>query len=197
MYLLAIGPYELDTATVALIAAILALIGVVLNATWLEARRRRIEIETEKKALREALYSEIGWTLTQIIPLMHGWEWDEFKKLLSNFMSFDVYDTARKSPALFYQLHDAREIDIVYRLLRNLTDRVEEETKESGKDEFDKVIKRRLKELVAFLDVDMLKNATIRKRNVEKYMEMDKSEQLFEELAQGPWLVYVGDKLEK
>lgn len=70
MYLLAIGSYEIDTATVALIAAILALIGVVLNATWLETRRRRIELETQKKALRTALYSEIGWTLTKIAPIL-------------------------------------------------------------------------------------------------------------------------------
>lgn len=56
MYHLTIGQVSIDALTAAFIAAFLAVAVYVSNETY-----RR---ETEKKALREALYSEIGWTLS-------------------------------------------------------------------------------------------------------------------------------------
>ncbi len=72
MYHLTIGQVSIDPTT--LITAILALAASVilafLGATIIETMRQNSISETEKRALRKALYSEIGWTLTNMTPIL-------------------------------------------------------------------------------------------------------------------------------
>jgi hypothetical protein len=132
MYLFAIGQYEIDPVAATLWTAVFVLIGQlvvnVLNATYLESKRQDRIHDKEKKALREAVYSEIAWMLKEIgrtieasyeLPegdvLTFYRSWDEFKSAVFSRFKSHVYDAARQNPALFYQLEDAFGIESFYR----------------------------------------------------------------------------------
>lgn len=153
-FLLNIGGYEIDSATAALITALVALITTlavsVLNATYLEKKRQKVDLDfeavkqqvqlnyetsrrreqlkTEKDALRDALYTEIIWKIREIGISLGGRfgllnHADDRKKLeeaLSSFKTCPVYDSALKTPTLFYQIDDARGIAHFYRNIRAL-----------------------------------------------------------------------------
>ena len=110
-----------DVVSATLVAAIIALVGTlvitVLNATWLETRRQLLKREIEKKALRDALYSEIAWTVSALADLITTptrVDWRDFSERASSLMNLDVYGYTRKEPTLFYQLNDAHPIELFY-----------------------------------------------------------------------------------
>jgi hypothetical protein len=173
MYLLSIDPI---TAT--LITAVIALTGsfvvTILNATILESRRQNRIRETEKKALREALYREIFFTLvgicTSINTVISGkpTSWIVLKKGLPMLLSLEVYHYTRKNPTLFYQLPDAFQIDLFYRrvstFLTEIDSEVEEEEEGEGHSEqilsfMKDTVKSSLVRGIAGLKKDMLLQA--------------------------------------
>ena len=96
-------------------------------------KSRSISHQKEKE-LREALYSELGYTyitfVKKIIPFeiavdiltwleTHEERFAEVVDTLDSIMEtgFDVYKYTRKDPVLFYQLQDAFALDDVYRTL--------------------------------------------------------------------------------
>lgn len=137
MYLFTIGPFSIDESTATLIGAIIALaaslIVAFLGATYLETRRQNSKHETEKKALRDALYNEIGWTVRAIVNIItihereptfefqkrYFWAtWEEFRTALSEDTCTEVYDYTREHPVLFYELKDAQNIEFFYREIK-------------------------------------------------------------------------------
>ncbi|MGZ4852675.1 MAG: hypothetical protein ACXV3D_05745 [Halobacteriota archaeon] len=126
MFLIAIDP--VITTLIAVVLTLIASLLLNFAAAFLDARRQRIKNAAEKKALRDALYTEIAWTaklvarrLRAMVNLIEaGQPWDETKKLLPAQMSFEVYHYTREQPALFYQLHDAKAIENFYRVVNGI-----------------------------------------------------------------------------
>jgi hypothetical protein len=134
-----------DPTTATLFVAVLALSGTlivtILDATVLETRRRY----AEKTALTNALYNEIGWTFMNLIDIAVGLEitvaqlnrtpatWATLKHDVTSILCFDVYNSTRTQPTLFYQLPDAQGIENSYRIMLTLIKRVEDEEKANGK----------------------------------------------------------------
>lgn len=143
-FFLNIGGYEIDSATVALITALIAVVATLavnaLNATYFERKRQSVQIrfiktfeaerqdvqlEVEKRALRQALYTEIFWRLRALRYSLSGDvlnfdDREKVKERLSAVMHFPVYDSALDTPALFYQLDDAIQIQRCYATLSRL-----------------------------------------------------------------------------
>ena len=98
----------------------------VLNSTILESRRQKEIRETEKTALREALYSEIIWKLIEIGQssrygdLSLADNKSQLERALSSFKTCPVYDSAVNKPVIFYQIDDARGIEFFYRTILQL-----------------------------------------------------------------------------
>jgi hypothetical protein len=113
---------QIDTVTVALVVAIITLIGTlvvtILNATWLETRRQLIKRKIEKNALHDALYSEIAWTVSALADMITNPTrvslWSTFLDRASSLMNLDAYNYTRREPTLFYQLDDAHRIELFY-----------------------------------------------------------------------------------
>ncbi len=118
-----VSQISIDVVTVTLVVAIITLAGTlvvtILNATWLETRRQLIKRKIEKKALHDALYSEMAWTvsaLTAVVtrPTGISYDWNLLKAAVSSLMNLDVYKYTRKEPTLFYELNDAHPIELFY-----------------------------------------------------------------------------------
>ncbi len=145
MVVLTTFPLSIDPITVTLFTAVLALIGslivTMLNATVLEKSRQNIALEKaatlekkrqratreiEKKALREALYSEIIAKLREagqsaaIGDLSRANDRVALERALSSFKTCPVYKSAITKPEFFYQLDDARGIEYFYQTLFEL-----------------------------------------------------------------------------
>jgi hypothetical protein len=208
MYLLAIGPYEIDTATVALIAAISALTSVVLNATILETGRQNRIREIEKTALREALYSEIGWTVRALslwIPVPSGSvpvgiTCKELAAKLGKSVSLEVYHHTRTQPAIFYQLADAYNIESFYRVVTNTLANIdvqgEKLTEKDHRERIDQFLRHDLRNrlLIAVnsLDIEKLEGLTIGRMapvfgGGTKLEQYRRAARLMEKLSRKPW----------
>jgi hypothetical protein len=208
MYLLAIGPYEIDTATVALIAAISALTSVVLNATILETGRQNRIREIEKTALREALYSEIGWTVRALslwIPVPSGSvpvgiTCKELAAKLGKSVSLEVYHHTRTQPAIFYQLADAYNIESFYRVVTNTLANIdvqgEKLTEKDHRERIDQFLRHDLRNrlLIAVnsLDIEKLEGLTIGRMEPvfgggTKLEQYRRAARLMEKLSRKPW----------
>ncbi len=125
-----------------IVAAIIALIGLLANGMYFEPKRARedrknewdrlreerefqrqkqeTEKENRKKELRDALYSEMAnvyCMIKKIIDSSKNSKWLD-KQSIDQAACFDVYESTRRNPVIFYQLEDAQEIDRVYRELQ-------------------------------------------------------------------------------
>lgn len=135
---------QIDAQTITFFGPILALAGSILvaflGATLLETRRQKRIRETEKEALRNALYNEIGWTVRVIILAIVAQDrptseqtvkkffwtnWDELKTRVSEDVSTDVYDYTRTNPNRFYELEDAYAIEAFYRAIQELLKQID------------------------------------------------------------------------
>jgi len=217
MLLLAIGPYEIDAVTATLITVILTLIGWlvinILNATILETRRQNRIREIEKTALREALYSEIGWTVRALsfwIPVPSGsvpvgMTCKELAAKLGKSVSLEVYHYTRTQPAIFYQLADAYNIESFYRVVTNMLANIDEQgeklTENNHPERIDQFLRHDLRNIlliaVKSLDIKKLEDLTIGRMEPVfgggTKLEQTKLEQyrmaarLMEKLSRKPW----------
>ena len=116
---------SVDTALIVAMASVtVTIILALLNATIFETRRQLRKLETEKTALREALYSEIGSTVRifticiETPPLTYMHELKTLNERMSSAVSSETYRYTRENPVLFYQLHDAGGIESFYQIVR-------------------------------------------------------------------------------
>jgi hypothetical protein len=185
-----------DAVTATLVVAIITLAGTlvvtILNATWLETRRQLIKRKIEKKALRDALYSEMAWTVSALTnelttPSVTGWK--GFKEREFSLMKSDVYNYTRKKPTLFYELEDAHPIELFYQWMVFVQTEIGGAARQSLDSQLDadseaetiafykeKVLKKRLASAIRALDIDKLKGRLFFPRDVNKRQEKDPRE---------------------
>ena len=158
-FILSIGGYEIDAATAALIAALVALFATlavtVLDAMVLEKNRQQAKREAETEALREKIYVEIAWNLRGLsgdistdFVLRHMETYKQLFNFLKELAWSPIYQDARNAPGLYYQIKDARAISAYHQRMNGLVRRFagsppDNETKEEKKkredEEFDDV----------------------------------------------------------
>ncbi len=127
MYIAQIDDAVIATLAAAVIALAGSLVVTILNATVLESRRQTTKRDTQRDMLKEALYTEIVWKLREICrsckefgALKRADDLKTLEEALSSFETFPVYDSALKTPDLFYQINDAREIEYFYQTIREI-----------------------------------------------------------------------------
>jgi hypothetical protein len=179
----AVPQISVDAVTVALVVAIITLIGTlvvtILNATWLETRRQLIKREIEKKALHDALYSEMAWTVSALSDLATRTkkpptDWKSLNEGVSSITNLAVYNYTRKEPTLFYQLSDAHPIELFYQWMLTIQGEIRATPHRPEAESGEVYVYRKdtledhLAWAIADLDIDELKGRLFSPHGIEK-----------------------------